>query len=102
MPPPPATRELDGAVEQYEALRISAGRRVGRRMLPGDFDGSRSRIAGQMAAVTGGAQLAAAEAGVADVPAALEQQGIDAEPLVDVRPMAFDGVASDGRSVQRL
>jgi hypothetical protein len=102
MPPPPATRELYETVQRYELLLISAGRRLWRRMLPGDFDGSWSRIAPQMVAFTSGAQLAAARAAVAYVPAALEQQDIVVDPLVDVRPAAFAGIASDGRSLAGL
>lgn len=102
MPPPQATSDLYATLQQYQLMLLVAGRRLWRRMLPGDFDGSWSRIAPQMVAFTAGAQLAAAQAAVAYVPAVLEETGQPDEPEARVRPQAFAGVASDGRSLAGL
>jgi hypothetical protein len=102
VPPPQASEVLYTTLQRYQLMLLVAGRRLWSRMAPGDFDGSWSRIAPQMTAFTSGAQLAAAQAAVAYVPAVLEEQGIDIAPEARVRPLAFAGVASDGRSLPGL
>jgi hypothetical protein len=72
------------------------------QMSPTDFDQSYATIAPSLEALTAGAQLAAATAGAAYVPQALDQQGIDIAPEARVRPAAFAGVASDGRTLAGL
>jgi len=67
-----------------------------------DFDASWSRIAPSLVGLTSGAQLAAAREGVAYVPAVLDETGQPDEPLAEIRPRAFAGAASDGRSLAGL
>jgi hypothetical protein len=101
MPPPPATSDLYSLVQRYQLLLLFGGRRLWRGMTP-DFDASWSRIVPSLVALTSGAQLAAARAGADYVPTVLEQTGQPDEPLAAVRPQAFAGVASDGRSLAGL
>jgi len=102
VPPPPATADLYRTLQRYQLLLLTAGRRLWGQMLPADFDGSWARIAPQMVAFTAGAQLASAQAAGAYVPAALDQQGIDAPPEAAVSPRVFSGVAFDGRPLDTL
>jgi hypothetical protein len=67
-----------------------------------DFDPSWSAISPSLITVTSAAQLAAATAATDYVPAVLDEQGIDIAADVSVRPAAFAGVASDGRSLTTL
>lgn len=102
MPPPQATADLYATLQQYQLLLVAAGRRLWSGMLPGNFDGSWQRIAPQMVAFTAGAQLASAQAATAYVPAVLDETGQPDRPSARVRPQAFSGVASDGRSLSGL
>lgn len=102
MPPPLATEALYKTVQQYEVMLVVAGRRLWKRMAPADFDGSWSRLAPSLTFLTSGAQLAAAQAGVDYVPAVLAETGQPDNPLAAIRPRAFAGVASDGRSLSGL
>lgn len=101
MPPPQATAELYSTLQRYQLLLLLGGRRLWRSMTP-EFDASWARIAPSLTALTSGAQLAAATAGVQYVPAVLEETGQPDEPLAEIRPRAFSGVASDGRSLAGL
>ena len=71
-------------------------------MSPAAFDASWAQIVGPLTAVTAGAQLAAATAASAYVPAVLDEQGIDAPAEAKVKPSAFAGVAFDGRPLDTL
>lgn len=102
MPPPQATADLYQQLQQYQLLLLVAGRRLWQGMRPDAMDVSWQRIVARLVAFTAGAQLAAAQAGVAYVPAVLEETGQPDEPLASVRPQAFSGVASDGRSLEGL
>ena len=102
MPPPQATADLYSTLQRYELLLVTAGRRLWRRMAPDNFDGSWAQIAPQMVAFTSGAQLAAAQAATTYVPAVLDETGQPDRPEARVRPQAFAGVASDGRSLAGL
>lgn len=89
-------------MQRYQLTMLAAGRRLWSKMLPGDFDGSWARIAPQLVTFTAGGQLAAARAGSEYVSQALEQQGTPVAPEATVRPQAFSGLASDGRSLSGL
>jgi len=102
VPPPQATADLYSTLQRYELLLVTAGRRLWRRMAPDNFDGSWAQIAPQMVAFTSGAQLAAAQAATTYVPAVLDETGQPDLPEARVRPQAFAGVASDGRSLAGL
>ena len=97
MPPTRATADL-----HRQVLLLAAGRRLWGRMAPGDFDAAWRRVGPALGATTTAAQLAAAEAGVAYVPAVLEETGQPDEPLAEIRPRAFAGQATDGRSLAGL
>jgi hypothetical protein len=102
VPAPQATSDLYRTMQRYELLLVTAGRRLWKRMAPDALDASWQQIAPQMVAFTAGGQLAGAQAGLSYVPAVLEEMGTPVKPLVDVRPQAFSGVASDGRSLAGL
>jgi hypothetical protein len=102
VPAPQATADLYTTLQRYQLLLLAAGRRLWRGMLPADFDGSWQRIAPQLVTFTAGAQLASARSAVAYVPAVLEETGQPDRPEAAVRPQAFAGVASDGRSLVGL
>jgi hypothetical protein len=71
-------------------------------MDPDDFDRSWQAIAPGLLMVTAAAQLAAAQAAVAYVPALLQETGQPDTPEAAVQPRAFAGVAADGRSLAGL
>jgi hypothetical protein len=100
-PPPPASADLYRTLQRYQLLLLTVGRRLWSQMGP-EFDASWAQIAPQMTAFAAGAQLAAARAAVDYVPAALAQTGQPDQPEAAVRPQAFSGVASDGRSLPGL
>lgn len=102
MPPPQATADLYTTLQQYQLLLLAAGRRLWSRMLPDAFDVSWAQIGPQLVAFTAGAQLAAATAATEYVPAVLAETGQPDRPDARVRPQAFSGVASDGRSLAGL
>lgn len=102
MPLPPATADLYSTLQRYQLLLVLGGRRLWSQMSPTDFDRSWSGIAPSLEALTAGAQLAAATAGATYVPTVLGQQGSDVAADARVRPSAFSGVASDGRSLAGL
>jgi hypothetical protein len=102
VPPPPAASDLYTALQRYQLLLLSVGRRLWQGMAPADFDGSWQRVAPRMVAFTSGAQLAAAQAAGSYVPAVLDQQGIDPTAEATVRAQAFAGVAFDGRPLDTL
>lgn len=102
MAPPRATSDFYGILQQYQLMLLTAGRRLWQGMAPSALDASWQQIGPQLVAFTAGAQLAAAQAANAYVPAVLAEQGIPDAPLVRVLPQAFSGVASDGRSLAGL
>jgi hypothetical protein len=102
MPPPQATADLYRTVQRYELLLLTAGRRLWRRMRPGDMDASWATLAPSLVTLTAGAQMAAAQAATLYVPSVLAETGQSDRPDVSVRPQAFSGVASDGRSLPGL
>lgn len=101
MPPPQATEVLYSTLQRYQLLLVFGARGLWSRMTP-DFDRSWSGIAPSMEALTSGAQVAAATAGVAYVPEVLAETGQPDRPQARIRPQAFAGVASDGRSLAGL
>jgi hypothetical protein len=74
MPPPLATENFYRALQRLQVVLVVAGRRAWSRMGP-DFDPSWSLIAPQLLQVTAAAQLAAATAATAYVPAVLDETG---------------------------
>ena len=102
MPPPQSTSDLYATLQEYQLLLTLAGRRLWSRMLPGDFDRSWSQIGPSLVSLTSGAQLAAARAAVDYVPIVLEETNQPDRPEALIRPRAFAGVASDGRSLAGL
>lgn len=67
-----------------------------------DFDASWQRVGPRLALVVSSAQLGAAEDGAQYVGTALAAQRETAQALALVRPRAFVGIASDGRSLADL
>jgi hypothetical protein len=102
VPPPQATQQLYETTQRFELALLGIGRRLWKRMRPDAMDASWRQLLPQMTAYTAGAQLAAAQAGVAYLPDVLAEQGIADLAEVSIRPQAFSGVASDGRSLPGL
>jgi hypothetical protein len=102
VPPPQATEVLYSTLQRYQLLLVFGARGLWQQMSPSDFDRSWSRIAPSLEALTSGAQVAAATAGVAYVPEVLAETGQPDRPQARIRPQAFAGVASDGRSLAGL
>lgn len=67
-----------------------------------DFDTAWPQVAPRLVALVSGAQLGAATAGAAYIAAVLTETGQDADPVAEVAPRAFAGVASDGRELAPL
>lgn len=101
MPTPQATENFYRTLQRLQVVLVLAGRRAWTRM-GSDFDASWSQVAPPLVRVTSAAQLAAATAATAYVPAVLDETGQPDEPEARVRPRAFAGVASDGRSLAGL
>jgi hypothetical protein len=101
MPPPDATVGLHGLVQRLQLLLVAAGRKAWSGV-GDDFDSSWARIAPGLVTVTAATQLAAARAGVEYVPAVLTETDQPDEPLAQIRPAAFAGATSDGRSLAGL
>lgn len=95
------------ASEEYEAQKrltfaaVVAMRRQWARM-GSDWDSSYASVGPRLAVLLTAAQLGSARQGAAYVPEVLEEQGMDPEPVGQVRPQAFAGAAADGRSLESL
>lgn len=76
-------------------------RREWSRMGP-DFDVSWAALGRRILLLTTSAQLGAARSGAAYVPATLAELGTPVDPVAEVVPTAFAGVASDGRPLVSL
>jgi hypothetical protein len=68
----------------------------------GDFDASWARVGPRILLLTASAQLGAARSGAAYVPDTLAELGTPVDPVGEVVPGAFSGVASDGRPLDTL
>jgi len=67
-----------------------------------DFDASWATVGPRVTLLTASAQLGAARAGALMVPAVLDELGQSVDPVGEVRPEGFAGVASDGRPLDTL
>jgi hypothetical protein len=101
VPPPQASENFYTTLQRLQLVLVAAGRKAWSGMGP-DFDASWARVAPSLLQVTGAAQLAAATAATAYVPAVLDETGQPDEPQAVVRPQVFAGVASDGRTLAGL
>jgi len=101
VPPPQASADFYRLLQRLQVVTVVAGRRAWSRMGV-EFDPSWAAISPSLAAVTSAAQLAAATAATNYVPAVLDEQGTPVAADARVRPQAFAGVASDGRSLTTL
>lgn len=102
MPPPQASEELAASLQRLQLLLIAAARRAWSLLTPGALDASWGRVAPSLVRVTGAAQLAAATAATAYVPAVLGETGQPDRPEALIRPRAFAGVAYDGRPLDTM
>ncbi len=94
------------AVHYWEQQRLTlatltATRRMWRRMTP-DFDTSWATVLRLLVVLVTGAQLGATRSAVAYIPAVLLETGQDDDPVGEVQPRAFAGIASDGRPLDSL
>jgi hypothetical protein len=101
MPTPQASEDLYRTLQRLQVVLVAAGRRAWSRM-SNDFDSSWQQVAPPLVEVTAAAQFAAATAATAYVPVVLAETDQPDEPEARVRPRAFAGVASDGRSLAGL
>jgi hypothetical protein len=67
-----------------------------------DFDASWARVGPRILLLTASAQLGAARSGAAYVPDTLAELGAPVDPVGEVVPEAFSGIASDGRPLDTL
>jgi hypothetical protein len=97
----------DAAVAHYRAQQrltvasIAAARRVWARMGV-DFDRSWAVVGPALTVLVSAGQLGAARNGAAYVPRVLAETGQRDDPVGDIDPRAFAGVASDGRELEPL
>jgi len=95
------------ALDQYRAQQrlivaiLGLTRREWAAMGP-DFDTSWAKIGPRITLLTASAQLGAARNGAAYVPATLTELGQSINPLAEVDPQAFAGIAADGRPLVSL
>jgi len=98
---PQAVSEHYDAQARLIVATLTLTRREWARMTE-DFDTSWRTVGPRMLALTTSAQLGAARSGAGYVPAALDELGTPVEPVAEVNPAAFAGVASDGRPLDSL
>jgi hypothetical protein len=98
---PQATAEHYRAQQALIVATLALVRREWARMGP-DFDVSWAALGRRILLLTTFAQLGAARSGAAYVPATLAELGTPVEPVGEVVPAAFAGVASDGRPLDSL
>lgn len=67
-----------------------------------EFNASWSRVGPRITLLAASAQLGAARAGAASVPLILAELGQSVDPMAEVDPQAFAGIASDGRPLDSL
>lgn len=101
MPLPESSKNFYRSLQRIQLVLMMSGRRLWSRM-GADFDRSWLDVAPGLVAITSAAQLAAARQAVGYVPAVLAETGQPDEPDVRIRPQAFAGRASDGRSLPGL
>jgi hypothetical protein len=94
---------LDQALAQQRLVVATLGltRREWAQMGPG-FDASWATIGPRITLLTASAQLGAARNGGASVSAILSELGQSVDPMGEVNPSAFAGIASDGRPLDSL
>lgn len=98
---PQATVDHYRQQQRLTVATIAAVRRIWSRMGV-DFDTAWPRVAPLLVALVSGAQVGAATAGARYIAAVLTETGQEAEPVAEVAPGAFSGVASDGRELEPL
>jgi hypothetical protein len=98
---PQAVSEHYRAQQALLVATLALVRREWSRMGP-DFDVSWAALGRRILLLTTSAQLGAARSGAAYVPATLAELGTPVEPVGEVIPAAFAGVASDGRPLDSL
>lgn len=98
---PEASADFYRRLQRLQLVVVAAGRKAWSKMGP-DFDPSWTGIAPSLVTVTAAAQLAAARTATEYVPALLAETQQPDEPEARVRPQAFAGRASDGRSLTGL
>lgn len=98
---PPSTVEHYQQQQRLTVATVAAVRRVWDRMGV-DFDSTWPRVAPLLVALLSGAQLGAASAGAEYIAAVLAETNQDGDPVAEVDPRAFSGVASDGRELDTL
>lgn len=100
---PDAARRHYLTQQALTARTVAAARRGWSTIDPADLDGTwRAGLADRLFTTVAVGQLAAADQADPYVAAVLAEQGIDSTPDGRVVPRAFAGVASDGRSLDRL
>src|SRR5699024_1840572 len=87
---------------QLAAATAAAGVRLWQQVDFGDLTGSWSDLLKRAVTILSGAQLSAARPANEYANSVLSAQGLDVDPRGKVRPDAFSGVASDGRSLASL
>jgi len=87
--------------QRLQLATISLTRREWAKMGT-EFDASWATVGPRITLLTASAQLGAARDGAAYVPKVLAELGQSVDPLAEVDPRAFAGIASDGRPLDSL
>ncbi len=98
---PSSSRNFYRSQQRLAVLTVAAARRAWSRMGE-DFDRSWAQVAPKLVVLSAAAQLSAARAGAAYVPAVLAETGQPNDPMGEVNPRAFAGTAADGRPLDGL
>jgi len=98
---PQATAEHYAQQQRLVVATLGLTRDVWAGMGP-DFDASWATVGPRVLLLTASAQLGAARSGAAYVPDTLAELGTPVDPVGEVVPAAFAGVASDGRPLGSL
>ena len=102
MPAPDAAVRFRRETQRLSAATLLASRSTWRRLDPDNLDRSWLSLAPRLFVLVSTAQRTGADRAVRYVPTVLDEQGIDSDPLGEIRTGPLVGVASDGRPLDSL
>ena len=98
---PQSTADFYRSQQRLQVVTLAATRRAWGQMGP-DFDQSWATVGPRLTVLSSAAQLNAARSGAQYVGNVLDETGQPNNPVGEVNPSAFVGVAADGRSLDGL
>jgi hypothetical protein len=102
MPLPDAALAHYAAQQRQVQATVLLVQRLWRQITGASLDEEWQAIAHRLTLIVAAAQLGAASAGAAYVPAVLAEIGRTVDPDAEVNPQAWSGIASDGRPLDSL